>query len=90
MSTEVSTVYKAIQINQEPMNSIKFSRALSFAKTAFRHVQNTDDPIRREIFWDALNGRDRYDCDDFTDEDKAREYFQEQFQKHGGKQCSMQ
>lgn len=90
MSTEVSTVYKAIQINQEPMNSIKFSRALSFAKTAFRHVQNTDDPIRREIFWDALNGRDRYDCDDFTDEDKAREYFQGQFQKHGEKQCSMQ
>jgi hypothetical protein len=63
----------------------KAASARSFARIALRHIRNTDDPIRREIFWDALSGQDRYDCDEYTDEDKAREYFLGQYSELGGK-----
>jgi hypothetical protein len=50
-------------------------RAIFLAKLALRHLKDCEDPIYREMFWDALNGADRYDRDEFIDEDKARKYF---------------
>jgi hypothetical protein len=53
----------------------KNKSGLFWAKVAFRARQRMSCPIRRSMFWAALNGADPNECEKYTQVDAAKKYF---------------
>ena len=54
----------------------QIKNGITFAKVALRHWSRANQSIHHQMFWDALNGHDRHECEDHTQAIAAREYFE--------------